>query len=85
MTANGASPATDIERFRALIYGYYRAYGREFPWRKNITPYRVLVSEFMLQQTQVDRVEDYFGAFLRQFPDFETLAAAPLPTEGSPV
>ncbi|MFP4430085.1 MAG: A/G-specific adenine glycosylase [Spirochaetaceae bacterium] len=78
MTANGASPATDIERFRALIYGYYRAYGREFPWRKNITPYRVLVSEFMLQQTQVRRVEDYFGAFLRQFPDFETLAAAPL-------
>ncbi len=78
MTANGDFPATDIERFRALIYGYYRAYGRGFSWRKNITPYRVLVSEFMLQQTQVGRVEDYFGAFLERFSDFETLAAAPL-------
>lgn len=68
----------EVSRFRSLIYGYYRAYGREFSWRKNITPYRVLVSEFMLQQTQVRRVEDYFGPFLERFPDFGILAAAPL-------
>jgi A/G-specific adenine glycosylase len=75
---NGLPGQEEVDRFRSLIYGYYRAYGREFSWRRNITPYRVLVSEFMLQQTQVSRVEDYFGAFLGRFPDFQTLAAAPL-------
>ncbi len=68
----------EVDRFRALIYDYFRAYGREFTWRKNITPYRVLVSEFMLQQTQVARVEGSFGPFLQRFPSFEALAAAPL-------
>jgi len=46
------------------------------PWRALRSPYRTLVSEFMLQQTQVDRVVPLFESFVRQFPDFETLAAA---------
>ena len=74
----GLTGREDVDRFRSLVYDYYCAYGRGFSWRKNITPYRVLVSEFMLQQTQVARVEDYFGAFLERFPGFDALAAAPL-------
>lgn len=46
------------------------------PWRKNITPYKILVSEIMLQQTQVARVVDFFNKWLEVFPDFESLARA---------
>jgi A/G-specific adenine glycosylase len=46
------------------------------PWRKTKDPYRIVVSEIMLQQTQVARVEKYYGPFLRQFPDFRSLARA---------
>ncbi|HUD11693.1 MAG TPA: A/G-specific adenine glycosylase [Candidatus Saccharimonadia bacterium] len=52
-------------------------HGRDFPWRRDPTPYRVVVSEIMLQQTQVGRVERYFADWMRIFPDFETLAASP--------
>lgn len=51
---------------------------RELPWRDEPTPYRVLVSEFMLQQTQVATVLPYFSRFLTAFPDVATLAAAPV-------
>lgn len=51
---------------------------RDLPWRHEITPYRVLVSELMLQQTQVDRVVPKFEAFMQQFPSVEVLASAPL-------
>lgn len=62
---------------------YVRERGRELyqdlPWRHNmLTPYRVLVSELMLQQTQVDRVAPKFEAFMQQFPSVEVLASAPL-------
>lgn len=57
---------------------WYRKEGRDLPWRgEGRTPYRVLVSEFMLQQTQVDRVIPLFENFMTQFPDWETLASAP--------
>lgn len=51
---------------------------RDFPWRKRITPYRILVSEIMLQQTQVGRVGEKFENFVRRFRSFRALAKAPL-------
>ena len=68
-----------ISSFRKKIYGYYDQHGRDLPWRKKLNPYRVLVSEIMLQQTQVERVIDKFQEFLEAFPDFNSLAHAPLP------
>lgn len=56
---------------------YWRKHGRhDLPWRLNINPYRVLVSEIMLQQTQVDRVIPFYKKFLRVFPSFRALAQA---------
>lgn len=64
---------------RDLVYAYYREHGRHtLPWRKTTNPYRILVSEVMLQQTQVDRVIPYYKAFLKRFPTVRALAAAPL-------
>jgi len=71
--------ASEVRSFRTKIRSYYRTHGRDLPWRKRATPYRVLVSEIMLQQTQVDRVIEKFKEFLAAFPDFATLANAPLP------
>ncbi len=59
----------------ALLEWYDRE-GRDLPWRRDPTPYRVLVSEIMLQQTRVETVKPYFERFLNEFPDFESLAAA---------
>src|SRR5213083_414474 len=60
---------------RKLLAWWARA-ARDLPWRKTRNPYRVLVSEFMLQQTQVSRVAEYYPRFLERFPDLETLARA---------
>jgi A/G-specific adenine glycosylase len=57
--------------------GYYRKYGRDLPWRKAPTPYRVAVSEVMLQQTQVSRVMRYYPKFIEAFPDWRSLATSP--------
>jgi A/G-specific adenine glycosylase len=65
-----------INLFRKKIYLYYTAHGRTFPWRGSVTPYHILVSEIMLQQTQTDRVLPKYEAFIKQFPDFSTLAHA---------
>ncbi len=70
--------ASQIRSFRKKIYTYYDAQGRDLPWRRQITPYRVLVSEIMLQQTQVDRVIGKYREFLKAFPDFKSLAGASL-------
>jgi len=56
-----------------LLAWWARA-ARDLPWRRTRDPYRVLVSEFMLQQTQVSRVAEYYPRFLERFPDLETLA-----------
>lgn len=65
------------DRFRKLVLDHWRRRGRhDLPWRTNVTPYRVLVSEYMLQQTQVSRVIDKFRAFLALFPSFRALASA---------
>lgn len=55
---------------------WYRGHGRELPWRQTRDPYRILVSEIMLQQTQVDRVKDYYTQWLKQFPTWKKLAVA---------
>jgi len=68
-----------IGQFRQMVYGYYRDHCRALPWRNQATAWQVLVSEVMLQQTQVDRVIPKYLAFLGQFPDPAALAAAPLP------
>ncbi len=71
--------AAQIRAFRKKIYDYFDAEGRDLPWRKRLNPYRVLVSEIMLQQTQVERVVQKYQEFLSAFPDFSALASAPLP------
>lgn len=64
------------ERFRNIIRGYYRNHKRSFPWRKTRDPYRILVSEIMLQQTGVSRVIPKYREFIRRFPTIEALARA---------
>ena len=64
-------------RFRKIIREHYRKSGRHsFPWRKTRDPYRILVSEIMLQQTQVGRVEGFYERFIARFPGFGSLARA---------
>ncbi len=73
-----------VAAFRAVVLDYYKAYGRHnLPWRLpersgSFDPYKILVSEFMLQQTQVPRVLPKFTQFIARFPSFVTLAGAPL-------
>ncbi|MFX0080533.1 MAG: A/G-specific adenine glycosylase [Candidatus Hodarchaeota archaeon] len=67
-----------IKQFRSIIYNYFKQKGRNFPFRKNITPYNVLVSEIMLQQTQTGRVAEKFLNFIEKFPNFNILSEAPL-------
>ncbi len=64
--------------FKATIWDYYHASGRIQPWRHHPDPYHIIVSEIMLQQTQVPRVIEKFPLFVRRFPDFHTLATADL-------
>ncbi|MBX6334506.1 A/G-specific adenine glycosylase, partial [Candidatus Saccharibacteria bacterium] len=73
-----------VQQFQQTVWEYYRAHGRHgLPWRQcepdgTLDPYKVLVSEIMLQQTQVPRVIPKFEAFIRQFTTVQALAAAPL-------
>jgi A/G-specific adenine glycosylase len=68
-----------IRAFRAVVWKYFRVSGRHnLPWRKTKDPYKILVSELMLQQTQVQRVLPKYSQFLKLFPTIKTLAAAPL-------
>ncbi len=62
--------------FRRKLLAWFRTAGRDLPWRRTRDPYRVLVSEFMLQQTQVSRVLDYYPRFLRRYPTLDALARA---------
>ena len=66
-----------IKDFQKVVWNYYKTSGRNnLPWRKNINPYRIWVSEVMLQQTQVDRVIGFFDAWMNQFPTVQKLADA---------
>lgn len=70
--------ASTQENFKTLIWDFYKAYGRNFPWRNTDNPYHIVVSEVMLQQTQTYRVEPKYEQFIATFPNFESLATAPL-------
>jgi len=66
-----------ITAFKKKIWAHYRRAGRtNLPWRHTRDPYSILVSEIMLQQTQVSRVEEYYPKFLKRFPNFRALARA---------
>src|SRR4249919_3407343 len=65
------------QRFRRQLLAWYRAHGRDLPWRRTADPYHILVSEMMLQQTQVDRVLPKYHEWLGKYPSLEALAAAP--------
>jgi A/G-specific adenine glycosylase len=64
-------------RFRQRLLSWYRRHGRDLPWRKTDDPYHILVSEIMLQQTQVDRVLPKYAEWLEKFPSLHALAGAP--------
>jgi A/G-specific adenine glycosylase len=64
-------------RFRRRLLEWYRRHGRDLPWRRTRDPYSILVSEVMLQQTQVDRVLPKYQEWLERFPTLAALAEAP--------
>jgi len=71
------APAT-VASFQEAVYTRYRANPRVMPWRSTADPYRILVSEIMLQQTRVERVMTKYNEFLAAFPTLPALADAPL-------
>ncbi len=75
----GSVKNTDVQAFQSFILWWYHRHGRhELPWRTTTHPYKILVSELMLQQTQVERVIPKYLAFLEQFPSVEVLAQSSL-------
>jgi A/G-specific adenine glycosylase len=76
--AAGRVTSAAVQRFRHHIYGFFHEQGRHLPWRDTADPYHILVSEIMLQQTQVERVALKYGPFIQAFPDLAALARAPL-------
>lgn len=66
----------EVEAFREKVLTFYRRFRRDLPWRTTQDPYRIFISEIMLQQTQAERVTEKYGYFLARFPDFPSLAAA---------
>lgn len=70
---------TETDSFSARVLAWFDQYGRkDLPWQHDPTPYRVWVSEIMLQQTRVAAVIDYYGRFMARFPSLRSLAEAPL-------
>src|SRR3954453_11002295 len=69
-------PIVDVETLSSALLEWYAAEGRELPWRRTHDPYAILVSEIMLQQTQVARVLERWPAWLERWPTVEALAAA---------
>ncbi|MFQ5329469.1 MAG: hypothetical protein ACE5D4_05710 [Thermodesulfobacteriota bacterium] len=67
-----------VRLYRKIIYDYYEVNGRDLPWRRTDNPYQILVSEVMLQQTQVERGVSRYEPVIAAFPYFPSLAAAPL-------
>jgi A/G-specific adenine glycosylase len=66
------------KKFHTLIYSFYEKEGRSFPWRENLDPWGILVSEFMLQQTQTERVVPYWERWMEKWPRPEDLHRASL-------
>lgn len=67
-----------INQFQSIIWENYKNHPRKFPWRETRNPYHIFISEFMLQQTQAERVVEKYNLFISKFPDFESLAKASL-------
>lgn len=67
-----------IKQFQDIIWCNYQKMERKLPWRETKNPYHIFVSEFMLQQTQVERVKEKYSLFTSKYPDFASLALAPL-------
>jgi A/G-specific adenine glycosylase len=77
---NGSPPSAlsdTLAAIQARLLEWFAQHGRDLPWRRTRDPYRIMVSEIMLQQTQVERVVPKYHAFLERFPSLEALAAAP--------
>jgi A/G-specific adenine glycosylase len=68
-----------VRQFQQRLIRWYGRHARDLPWRRTRDPYHILVSEIMLQQTQVERVLDYYEPFLQRYPTIETLAASSEP------
>ena len=77
MRSSPLPPPAARQRFRRRLLAWYQANGRDLPWRRTDDPYHILVSEVMLQQTQVDRVLPKYHEWLEKFPSLAALAAAP--------
>jgi A/G-specific adenine glycosylase len=75
-SASSLPVAADRRRFRQRLLTWYRRHGRDLPWRKTGDPYHILVSEIMLQQTQVDRVLPKYTEWLEKYPSLHALASA---------
>ena len=73
---NHFSDAAIRRKFQQRLLRWYARHRRDLPWRKTSDPYKILVSEVMLQQTQVDRVIPKYKEFLRKYPSIEELASA---------
>src|SRR4029077_19055514 len=67
----------ELTTFRQQLLAWFRQYQRDLPWRNSKDPYRIWLSEIMLQQTRVAAVIPYYQRFLQRFPDIHALAAAP--------
>src|SRR5262245_42075657 len=76
MPASPLPAPPDRQRFRRRLLAWYRTHGRDLPWRRTSDPYHILVSEVMLQQTQVDRVLPKYREWLEKYPSFAALAGA---------
>jgi A/G-specific adenine glycosylase len=74
----GSFPPGEAEAIRHALLSWFRRRARDLPWRRTRNPYRVWLSEVMLQQTRVDTVVPYYRRFVRAFPSVQALAAAPL-------
>ncbi|HWR27858.1 MAG TPA: Fe-S cluster assembly protein HesB [Candidatus Thermoplasmatota archaeon] len=70
---------TEIKRFQKKVFSFYEKNKRDLPWRKTIDPYKILLSELMLQQTQVKRVILYYEKWIARWPTIDALASASLP------
>ena len=65
-----------IQEFQQKVFSFYQQYRRELPWRKTTDPYKILLSELMLQQTQVNRVILYYEQWIARWPTIHALASA---------
>jgi len=77
MTTDKKTHDEKVKKFQKRIWDYYKKHKRDLPWRNTHNPYHILVSEFMLQQTQVQRVILKYEQFVDAFPDIHSLSQAP--------